>query len=161
MKSKKIAHPVEMNPVFYPDLLLYTTIQILKCVFSRVFFSSFFSKYRSAQVTKRRTWGRFIFAGKSFAFLARTFGKKMAISCNGGTYVQTITSGKFLEVDQKRGHEVISTLVSNSRRCSWRTFTCYVCNFSSWLSKPISGNYLNIWITHPTRYLGALSKKKD
>ena len=132
------------------------------------FFTSFFflllllfSKYRSAQVTKRRTWGRFIFAGKSFAFLARTFGKKMAISCNGETYVQTITSGKFLEVDQKRGHEVISTLVPNSRRCSWRTFTCYVCNFSSWLSKPISGNYLNIWITHPTRYLGALSKRED
>lgn len=77
MKSEKIAHPVEMNPVFYPDLLLYTTtIQILKCVFSRVFFSSFFPNIGAHKSQREELEAVLYLLEKVLLFLPEHLGRK-------------------------------------------------------------------------------------
>ena len=76
MKSEKIAHPVEMNPVFYPDLLLYTTIQILKCVLSRVFFLLFFPNIGAHKSQREELEAVLYLLEKVLLFLPEHLGRK-------------------------------------------------------------------------------------
>jgi len=76
VKSEKIAHPVEMNPVFYPDLLLYTTIQILKCVLSRVFFLLYFPNIGAHKSQREELEAVLYLLEKVLLFLPEHLGRK-------------------------------------------------------------------------------------
>ena len=93
MKSEKIAHPVEMNPVFYPDLLLYTTIQILKCVFSRVFFLLFFPNIGAHKSQREELEAVLYLLEKVLLFLPEHLGRKWQYHAMGRLMSKLLNPG--------------------------------------------------------------------